>query len=157
MALDRPVHAPETADGTTAPAVAAPLTSGFAAYGGLAQMPPRFSALAGRRRVMIASGRLAPWPADHPLGRPGPERPPGPIADGLIALEWDVPARSAALISGAARVGETPTTRIPEFAHTRALRHATFTRLCVPDDGAADAGIPDAKSTTARSERVGPR
>ena len=40
MALDRPVHAPETADGTTAPAVAAPLASGFAAYGGLAQMSP---------------------------------------------------------------------------------------------------------------------
>ena len=47
MAFDRPVHAPETADGTTAPAVAAPLASGFAAYGGLAQMftpppPPDF-------------------------------------------------------------------------------------------------------------------
>ena len=45
MALDRPVHAPETADGTTAPAVAAPPASGFAAYGGLAQMftpPPDF-------------------------------------------------------------------------------------------------------------------
>ena len=46
MALDRPAQAPETADGTTAPAVAAPLASGFAAYGGLAQMftppPPDF-------------------------------------------------------------------------------------------------------------------
>ena len=45
MAVDRPVHAPEAADGTAAPAVAAPLASGFAAYGGLAQMftpPPRF-------------------------------------------------------------------------------------------------------------------
>ena len=45
MALDRPVHAPETADGTAAPAVAAPLASGFAAYSGLAQMftpPPIF-------------------------------------------------------------------------------------------------------------------
>ena len=39
---NKPVHAPETADGTTAPAVAAPLASGFAAYGGPAQMftPP---------------------------------------------------------------------------------------------------------------------
>ena len=38
MALDRPVHAPETADGTVAPAVAAPLASGFAAYGGLGNL-----------------------------------------------------------------------------------------------------------------------
>ena len=37
MALERPVHAPETADGTAAPAAVAPLASGFAAYGGLAQ------------------------------------------------------------------------------------------------------------------------
>ena len=80
-----------------------------------------------------------------------------PLADGLISLEWDVSARSATSISGASRVDETPTTRLPEFAHTRALRHATFTCLCVPDDGAADVGNPDAKSTTARSERVGPR
>ena len=46
MTLDRPVHADETADGTAAHAVAAPLASGFAAYGGLAQMftppPPIF-------------------------------------------------------------------------------------------------------------------
>ena len=35
MPLDRPVHAPETAEGT---ADAAPLASGFAAYGGLAQI-----------------------------------------------------------------------------------------------------------------------
>ena len=55
MTLDRPVHAPETADGPTASAVAAPLASGFAAYGGLAQMftpppppPPRFLASARR-------------------------------------------------------------------------------------------------------------
>ena len=71
-----------------------------------------------------------------------------PIADGLISLEWHVSARSTASISGAARVGETPTTRITEFAHTRALRHAAFTCLYVPDDGAADAGIPDATGTT---------
>ena len=41
-----PAHAPETADG---PAVAAPLASGFAAYGGPAQMftppPPDFGPL----------------------------------------------------------------------------------------------------------------
>ena len=37
---NKPLHAPETADGTAAPAVAAPLASGFAAYGGLAQMSP---------------------------------------------------------------------------------------------------------------------
>ena len=40
MALDRPAHAPEAADGTTASAAVAPLTSGFAAYGGLAQTFP---------------------------------------------------------------------------------------------------------------------
>ena len=53
MPLDRPVHAPETADGTTAPAVAAPVALGSAAHGGLAQMPPRvyrFFVL-GRKRV----------------------------------------------------------------------------------------------------------
>ena len=46
------VHATEAADGTAASAVAAPLTSGFAAYGGLAQTftpPPRFFAWASRR------------------------------------------------------------------------------------------------------------
>ena len=37
MTLDRPVREPETADGAT---VAAPLASGFAAYSGLAQLPP---------------------------------------------------------------------------------------------------------------------
>ena len=42
MALDRLVHAPEAADGTTAPAVAAPVALGSAVHGGLAQMftPP---------------------------------------------------------------------------------------------------------------------
>ena len=37
MALDGPVHAPETADGTTAPAVAALAAPGSAPHGGLAQ------------------------------------------------------------------------------------------------------------------------
>ena len=55
MALDRPVHAPETADGTTAPAVAAALASGFAAYDGLAQKftpppPPPIFCVCRRRR-----------------------------------------------------------------------------------------------------------
>ena len=63
MTLDRPVHAPETADGPTASAVAAPLASGFAAYGGLAQLftppPPRFLALSGQR-VVIISRRPSP-------------------------------------------------------------------------------------------------
>ena len=40
MALDRPVHAPETADGTTAPAVAALAALGSAVHGSLAQMSP---------------------------------------------------------------------------------------------------------------------
>ena len=96
---------------------------------------------------MTASRRLAPWPADHPLGRPGPGRPPGPIVDGLIALEWDVSDRNAASTSGAARV-ETFTTGIPEFAGTHRLRHVTFTSRWIRDDGAADAGIPDATGTT---------
>ena len=44
MALDRPVHAPETAGGTTEPAVAALAALGSAVHGGLAQMftPPDF-------------------------------------------------------------------------------------------------------------------
>ena len=44
MALDRLVHASETADGTTAPAVALHIALGFAVHGGLAQMfsPPDF-------------------------------------------------------------------------------------------------------------------
>ena len=45
-------------------------------------------------------------------------------------------------------MGETPTTRIPEFAHTDALRHAAFTRRCIPHDRAAGAGIPDATGAT---------
>ena len=40
MTLDRPVHAPEAADGTTAPAVAALAALGSAAHGDLAQTPP---------------------------------------------------------------------------------------------------------------------
>ena len=63
-------------------------------------------------------------------------------------MERDVSARNAASISGAARVGQTPAPRIPEFPHTHGLRHTAFTRLCVPDDGAADAGVPDATGTT---------
>ena len=42
MTLDRPVHAPETADATTEPAVAAPAAPWTAVHGSLAQMftPP---------------------------------------------------------------------------------------------------------------------
>ena len=52
MTLDRPVHAPEAADGTTEPAVAALTALGSAVHGGLAQMsppPPRFLASASWR------------------------------------------------------------------------------------------------------------
>ena len=44
MMLDKPVHAPGTADGTTAPAVAAPAALGSAVHGNLAQTftPPDF-------------------------------------------------------------------------------------------------------------------
>ena len=52
MALDRPVHAPETADGGTATAVALHVAQGSAVHGGVAQMftppPPRFLAPARR-------------------------------------------------------------------------------------------------------------
>ena len=40
MAFDRPVHAPETADGATARAAVAPVALRAAAHGGLAQMSP---------------------------------------------------------------------------------------------------------------------
>ncbi len=40
MAFDRPIHAPETADGTKARVVAAPVTPGTAIHGGLAQTFP---------------------------------------------------------------------------------------------------------------------
>ena len=155
-----PAHAPETADG---PAVAAPLASGFAAYGGLAQMftppPPPILAFSGQR-VVITSRRTSPWPADHPPGRPGPERPHRPHQPHSCRLHrpgaGDVSARNAASVSGAARVGETLPTGIPEFAHTHPLRHAAFTRRCIPHDGAADAGIPDATGATcSRSDEDG--
>ena len=58
MTLDRPVHAPETADGTTAPAVAAPLASGFAAYGGLAQMTPPPPPILGPGKPGVGHDRL---------------------------------------------------------------------------------------------------
>ena len=52
MTLDRPVHASEAADGTTAPAVAALAALGSAMHGNLAQTftppPPRFLASASR-------------------------------------------------------------------------------------------------------------
>ncbi len=38
MALDKPVHAPETVDGTAGPAVAAPVALGSAVHGDLEQM-----------------------------------------------------------------------------------------------------------------------
>ena len=62
MALDRSVHAPETADGTMAPAVAAPVAPEAIVHGVLAQMsppPPQFSALLGGR-VVIGSLRPSP-------------------------------------------------------------------------------------------------
>ena len=51
MTLDRLAHAPEAADGTTAPAVAAPVPLGSAMRGDLVQTfppppPPRFLASA---------------------------------------------------------------------------------------------------------------
>ena len=54
MALDRPVHAAETADGTAAPAVAAPgAPASVARAATLVQTPPvyRFFVLGGKRVV----------------------------------------------------------------------------------------------------------
>ena len=42
MELDRPVHAPETADGTTAPVVALHIPLASAVHGDLAQTAPDF-------------------------------------------------------------------------------------------------------------------
>ena len=159
---NKPVHADETADGTL-PAAAAPVASGLAAYGGLAHMfiPPPPTLTLSRRQAgrdylpeALAPGRLTiPWAVQ---AQTEPTDLTRPIADGLISLEWDVSARSAASISGAARVGETPTTRIPGFVDAHRLNHAAFTCLYVPDDGAADAGIPDATGTTrSRSDEDG--
>ena len=128
MALDRPVHARGTVSRTTAPAVAAPIAPETAS-----------------RRLAPLPMLIIPW-AVH--AQSDPTDLTRPIVDGPIPLEWDVSARNAASVPGAARVGETPTTPIPEFPHTHALRHATFNCLCAPDDGAADAGIPDATGTT---------
>ena len=124
--------------------------------GGLEQThpppPPDFwPSRDGWRVVIIYRRPSRPWPADCPLGRLGPQRPHRPHpprADGLTALKSGVSARNAASIPGAAPVGETPTTRNPGFAHTRALRHGALSCLCVPHDGAADAGVPDATATT---------
>ena len=97
-------------------------------------------------RVALAPGLLIiPWAVQ---AQSDPTDLTRPIVDGLVSSKWDASPRNAASNSGAARVGETPTTPIPEFAHTHPLRHAAFTRLCVPDDGAADAGIPHATGTT---------
>ena len=105
------------------------------------------------RRIAPLPLLLIPW-AVQAQGDPADLT--GPIVYGLIALEWDVSARNAASISGAARVGETLTMRIPEFADTHGLRHATFTCRWIPDDGAANAGIPDATGTTcSRSDEHG--
>ena len=112
--------------------------------------------LAGRDYLpaALAAGLLIiPWAVQ---AQSDPTDLTGPIVYGLIALEWDVSARNAASISGAARVGETLTTRIPELADTHGLRHATFTCRWIPDDGAANAGIPDATGTTcSRSDEHG--
>ncbi len=155
MALDRPVHARGTLSRTAAPAAAAPAALEVAVHGDLAIL-----ALSGRQ-----AGRdyLPETLAPDPLTIPGavhaqsdPTDLTRPIVDGLIALEWDVSARNAASISGAARVGEAPAPRIPEFADAHGLRHATFTCRCTPDDGVADAGIPDATGTTcSRSDEDG--
>ena len=63
MALDRPHQAEDTADGRTAPAAAFHVALGPASHGDPARKsnppPPEFLARASRRKVMIASPRLA--------------------------------------------------------------------------------------------------
>ena len=49
MALDRPVHAPETANGATAPAVALHVALGSAAQGDQTTTPDSWPRLAGGR------------------------------------------------------------------------------------------------------------
>ncbi len=105
MTLDRPVHEPETADGTEAPAVAAPLASGFAAYSGLAQMftpPPILGVSHNRlRRLTPLSLALIPWvvqaqsqevtPTAGPTGANPPAKPTNLQTSGAhdeVALTW---------------------------------------------------------------------
>ena len=73
MALGRPVHAPEAADGTTRSSVALNVAPGSAVHGGLAQMftPPRFSSPAHCRvaPLLVNRARL-PRVAERPDGAP---------------------------------------------------------------------------------------
>ena len=68
MALDRPVHAVETADGGTAPAVALHVAPGSAVHDGLAQMftppppPPIFGLHLDTAPRLLAPG-IFPCPA----------------------------------------------------------------------------------------------
>ena len=107
MALDRPIQAPETADGTTARAEAAP-----AAHGGLEQMSPRLCVgLAGRGQVVNALRRACaalPWIPrafpPHAERRAGPRARPAPFGRAarfaLLALVlggvllWSTPAEA---------------------------------------------------------------
>ena len=126
MILDRPVHAPEAADGTTASAVAAPVASGFAVYGGLAQTfnppPPDFRPSQAGWRVMITSQAA--------------------LASSLLIIPWAVQARS-----------HRPHSWRPHFPEVRRLRperHVDF-RCCTGERDAHDAstsGITDEDGMT---------
>ena len=91
---------------------------------------------------------LIPWAHQAQSNPTAPSGLTAAIVGGSIALEWEAPAQHAASIPGTPQVGETLTTRIPEFADTHGLRHTTFTCRCIPHDGAAEAGIQDATGTT---------
>ncbi len=74
MALDRPIHAPETAGGTTRSSVALHVAPGSAVHSGLAQaftppLPPRFSS--------PAHCRVAPFLFNRALHRCAAPRPDG--------------------------------------------------------------------------------
>ena len=101
MTLERPVPAPEAADGATAPAVALHVALETAVHGGLAQTSPPILALSGRMagHDYLPGGPLAPGLLIIPWAVQAQSDPTDltrPIADGLIALEWDVSARNAA-------------------------------------------------------------
>ena len=101
-----------------------------------------------RRPVPLPLLLIIPWAHQAQSNPTAPSDLAAAIVGGSIALEWDAPTQHAASIPGTPQVGETLTARIPEFADTHGLRHTTFTCRCIPHDGTADAGIPDATGTT---------
>ena len=113
MAFDRPVQAPETADGATAGAVAVPVAPGTAEHGGLAQTSPPTGVCMGflcrgmasdlQVELGIRSGfGQQPYPVPEPPPVPQPPQPGDAVADyayGPYRLLW------ATAVSGRQRPG----------------------------------------------------